>query len=126
MTPSDMFSFRDSANKGGVNAPILWALLALAYLFEIGAVAVVINAPENLQIWAGISAMVFPIIIMVGVIVIRTQWEHLFYISREQLEQSTMDYSSENVRKTLASPSLASSWAKGAETAKKIDKEEKS
>ena len=81
-------NMKSDALKGVVEsartkAPILWALLALAYLFEIGAVTVIINTGKYIQEFAGYAAMGFPIFAMIGIIAIRARWEHLFYVSHE-------------------------------------------
>ena len=68
-------------HPGAAKAPILWALLALAYLFEIGAIAVVINTEGTIQFWAAVAAMAFPPITMVVVVAIRHFGEDLLYTS---------------------------------------------
>lgn len=69
----------------GAKTPILWALLALAYLFEIGAVAVVINTKGGIQTAAAWTAMGFPLIAMLGISLIRLFGESFFYLSTERL-----------------------------------------
>ncbi len=72
--------------SAGARTPILWALLALAYLFEIGAVAVVISATGNIQTNAAWAAMIFPLAAMTGVSLIRLFGESFFYLSTRRLE----------------------------------------
>ena len=80
---------QDSSEKGTrVTAPILWAVVALAYMFEIGAVAVVINTKEPLQYWVAISALVMPIIGIMVVFFIRAYKEELFYPSPARIRES--------------------------------------
>lgn len=96
MTPEDLSQslssppkvmLDDSSSSGGgyAKAQILWALVALAYLFEIGAVAVIIGAKELycLRVIAAVLAMAIPLLAIVAVAYIRWRREDLLYMSKE-------------------------------------------
>ena len=77
------------SEKGArVTTPILWAVVALAYMFEIGAVAVIINTEGWLQGSASIGALVMPIIGIVVVLLIRAYKEELFYPSEKRQDEA--------------------------------------
>ena len=77
------------SEKGSrVTTPILWAVVALAYMFEIGAVGVVIKTEGQLQYSAAIGALVMPVIGIVVVFLIRAYKEELFYPSPERQDEA--------------------------------------
>ena len=77
------------SEKGArITTPILWAVVALAYMFEIGAVAVIINTEGWLQGLAAIGALVMPIIGIVMVFFIRAYKEELFYPSEKRQDEA--------------------------------------
>ena len=78
-----------SDKMSGITTPVLWAFVALAYMFEIGAVAVLINAGDAqwLQYSAAIGALVMPLIGIGVVFYIRCYKEELLYPSRERLNE---------------------------------------
>ena len=76
---------QDFSEKGSrVTTPILWAVVALAYMFEFGTAVVVINTKGWLQCVAAIGALVMPVIGIVVVFLIRAYKERLFYPSKQR------------------------------------------
>lgn len=78
-----------SDKMSGIATPILWAFVALAYMFEIGAVAVLINADEVLwlQYSAAIGALVMPLVGIGMILYIRCRKEELLYPSQKRLDE---------------------------------------
>lgn len=104
----------DAGAQDTAKAPVLWALVALAYLCEIGAIAVIINTMGEMRLYAGFFAMGFPMLAMAGVIFIRTQFEHLFYISPKHPAEG------------YSSSKLIESWIRAQQAADRIKPGDKS
>lgn len=103
---SKFISDRDGApsasSDGYAKTPVLWALVALAYLFELGAVAILVSAgdilmqptsgPESIDVAVrdvalrifqitALAAAIVPILAMCFIIFFRFFYEDLFYMS---------------------------------------------
>ena len=87
LLPDKILPAMSDKNAESVQAPILWTLLALAYLCEIGAISVIINTHDMVQTIAAIWAMIFPLLMIVFVLLVRRWKEYLFYISIDRMKQ---------------------------------------
>ena len=77
-----------SKHSGDARTPILWALLALCYLFEIGAIAALINLDGEWRNYTALAAMIFPLVAMGAIVAMRIFCEGVFYTSPRQIADS--------------------------------------
>ena len=81
--------YSDKIPVSGVATPILWAFVVLAYMFEIGAIAVLIQANDILWLryFVAIGALVIPLFGIGAVFYIRCYKEELLYPSQKRLNE---------------------------------------